>query len=97
MSIGERDEPASRVFKRQLPDVAIADYHLDTGDGIDVIGALREKFGTSLPAVLITADRSKDVRARAADADIRVLNKPLKPAALRALLSQWRRLDTAAE
>jgi signal transduction histidine kinase/CheY-like chemotaxis protein len=80
-----------------VPDVAIADYHLDTGDGIDVIGALREKFGTSLPAVLITADRSKDVRARAADADIRVLNKPLKPAALRALLSQWRRLDTAAE
>ena len=30
------------------------------------------------------------MRDRAAELDIRVLNKPLRPAALRALLSQWR-------
>jgi Na+/proline symporter/signal transduction histidine kinase len=80
-----------------VPDVLIADYHLDTSDGIAVVAALREKFGKALPAILITADRSTDVRDRAAAHDMRVLSKPLKPAALRALLSQWRRFETAAE
>jgi CheY-like chemotaxis protein len=80
-----------------VPDVIIADYHLDTSDGIDVVAALRERFGKVLPAILITADRSTSMRERAAAHDIRVLGKPIKPAALRALLSQWRRFETAAE
>ena len=67
-----------------------ADYHLDEGDGVDAIVALRWKFGPQLPAALITADRSEDMRQRAAEKDVAVLNKPLKPAALRALLAQWR-------
>ena len=33
----------------------------------------------------------------AAEKNIHVLNKPLKPAALRALLAQWRSLRAAAE
>ena len=72
------------------PDVIIADYHLDDSDGISAIGALREAYGADLPAILATADRSPEVRDLAASHDIRVLNKPLRPAALRALLSQWR-------
>jgi Na+/proline symporter/signal transduction histidine kinase/CheY-like chemotaxis protein len=80
-----------------VPDVVIADYHLDTEDGIDVIAALREHFGKVLPAILITADRSAEMRERASASEIRVLGKPLKPAALRALLSQWRMFEAAAE
>jgi Na+/proline symporter/signal transduction histidine kinase len=72
------------------PDVVIADYHLDEGDGIAAIEALRARGGREIPALLITADRSQIMRDRAAELDIRVLNKPLRPAALRALLSQWR-------
>ena len=41
-----------------------------------------------LPATLITADRSAAVRSAARSLDITVLNKPLKPAALRAFLTQ---------
>jgi CheY-like chemotaxis protein len=50
-----------------------------------------------LPAALITADRSPEVREAAHAAGIAVLNKPLKPAALRAVMSQWasRRLAAA--
>ena len=39
----------------------------------------------SVPAILITADRSPELKERALKAGIRVLHKPLKPAALRAL------------
>ena len=61
-----------------------------SGNGIEAIAALRWRFGADLPAILITADRSPVVREEARARDIQVLNKPLKPAALRALLAQWR-------
>lgn len=83
--------------QRARPDVLIADYHLDEGDGIEAIVALRWKVGGDLPAILLTADRSPAVRDQAAEKDIHVLNKPLKPAALRALLAQWRATRIAAE
>src|SRR5262245_12240418 len=70
------------------PNGLLVDYHLDHGNGIDAITELRRRFGADLPAILITADRSP--REDAALHDIRVLNKPVKPASLRALLAQWR-------
>jgi CheY-like chemotaxis protein len=76
--------------RRDRPDAIVADYHLDDGTGIDAIGALRAQFGSTLRAVLVTADRSQSVRDMAEGNDIVVLHKPLKPAALRALLAQWR-------
>ena len=79
------------------PDCIIADYHLDRGTGVAAIEALRRRNGGYLPAILITADRSVGVRDQAKAMQIDVLNKPVKPGALRALLSQWRRLRTAAE
>jgi CheY-like chemotaxis protein len=68
----------------------LVDYHLDKGNGIDAIGELRRRLGADLPAILITADRSPLVRDEARGRDIQVLNKPIKPAALRALMAQWR-------
>ena len=74
----------------------LVDYHLDDGNGIDAIVALRRHIGTHLPAILITADRSPHVREEARLRDVPVLNKPVKPAALRALLTQWRIQRVAA-
>ncbi|MEA2873690.1 MAG: hypothetical protein QOH67_3666 [Hyphomicrobiales bacterium] len=75
---------------KAAPSGLLVDYHLDSGNGIDAIAALRWRFGTDLPAILITADRSPQVREEARARDVQVLNKPLKPAALRALIAQWR-------
>jgi len=75
---------------KAVPSGLLVDYHLDSGNGIDAIAALRWRFGTDLPAILITADRSPQVREEARARDVQVLNKPLKPAALRALIAQWR-------
>jgi len=79
------------------PDVMLIDYHLDEGNGVDAIIRLRQEFGMDLPAVLITADRSPKVRDDARTINVAVLNKPVKPAALRAFLAQWRVARPAAE
>jgi Na+/proline symporter/signal transduction histidine kinase/CheY-like chemotaxis protein len=79
-----------------LPNGLLVDYHLDDGNGIEAIIALRRRYG-DLPAILITADRSPAVREQAREENVQVLHKPIKPAALRALLAQWRVLRVAAE
>ena len=70
------------------PDVILADYHLDNQNGLEVIASVRAATDHNLPATLITADRSAAVRSAARTLNITVLNKPLKPAALRAFLTQ---------
>ncbi len=79
------------------PDVIIADYHLDQGDGIEAIRALREDLGRDVPAILATADRSPEARGAAQRHEIVILNKPLKPAPLRAQLTRYGALREAAE
>lgn len=87
---------ARQLLARRVapPDVVLVDYHLDDGqDGLSVMAALREQWAMpTLPGILITADQSETVRERARTIGLRVLTKPLKPAALRALLG---RLATA--
>jgi signal transduction histidine kinase len=78
------------------PNGLLVDYHLDKGNGIEAIVELRRRFGADLPAILITADRSPYVRDEARRCDAPVLNKPIKPAALRALMAQWRVSRVAA-
>src|SRR4051812_18949528 len=94
----------ARVIAAADPDAAIAaietageritgllvDYHLDRGNGVAAIRDIRQRFGETIPAILITADRSPNVRVAAGQEKIAVLNKPVKPASLRALLGQWR-------
>ncbi len=83
--------------RRIVPDALIADYHLDKGTGLDAIDALRDSIGIAVPAVLITADHSQEVRNDAEAHETKILNKPVRPAALRALLRQWRFVQRAAE
>ena len=78
------------------PDGLLVDYHLDDGNGIAAIAELRRRFCADLTAILITADRSPHVREEARANSIQLLNKPIKPAALRALLTQWRMQRVAA-
>ncbi len=95
--------PAASTRQRSLlaqfgaPDVIIADYHLDEGNGVETVRALRENLGRMVPAILATADRSLEVRDEAARAEIVILNKPLKPAPLRAQLTRYSAMREAAE
>ena len=82
--------------EKTAPAGLLVDYHLDRGDGIAAIADLRRRYGSGLPAILVTADRTAAVREAANAQDIQLLNKPIKPAALRALLAQWRMQRVAA-
>jgi Na+/proline symporter/signal transduction histidine kinase/ActR/RegA family two-component response regulator len=79
------------------PDGLLVDYHLDGGNGVVAIAALRRRAGRDIPAILITADRSAAVRDEARAAGAHVLHKPIKPASLRALIAQWQVQRVAAE
>lgn len=82
-------EALQAVERDGLPDVILADYHLDEShNGIDLMNRLRARFGSRIPGILITADQSDIVRNEARSNGYRVLHKPLKPAALRALLNR---------
>jgi CheY-like chemotaxis protein/anti-sigma regulatory factor (Ser/Thr protein kinase) len=83
--------------QKTVPEAILADYHLDEGDGLEAIRSLRWKMQVDMPAVLLTADRTPAVRDAAAVMNVHLLNKPVKPAALRALLAQWRASRVAAE
>jgi CheY-like chemotaxis protein len=77
----------------ERPHAIIADYHLDDGTGIEAIATIRAFTGHTIPALLVTADRSPEVRAAAERDGVAIQNKPVRPAAMRAWLTQ---LSTAA-
>ena len=71
------------------PSLLLVDYHLDDElTGLDVISALREHAGERLPAVILTADYSNQVADLVHTAGHAMLRKPVKPAALRALINR---------
>jgi signal transduction histidine kinase len=69
------------------PDIILADYHLDADQcGLAAVDALRKTSGKTVPCIVITADRGVDVAESARQAGCELLLKPVKPAALRALM-----------
>jgi len=81
----------------QPPDIILADYHLDDGTGTGAIAALRAASRVQIPAIIITADHSAEVLREVRLKGHALLRKPLKAAALRALMHQltWRRAVAA--
>ena len=55
-------------------------------DGFALISILRREAQRMLPAALVTAERGEAVLQRAHELGYPVLNKPVAPAALRALV-----------
>jgi PAS domain S-box-containing protein len=82
------DLEARRLFHEHAPDVVLADYRLGEGscDGLELLQSLRLGGVVAVPGALITADYGVALAERARSLGYTVLRKPLKPAALRALL-----------
>ena len=71
------------------PDLLLADYHLDDGEsGLDVARRLHATWAREVPTVIVTADPTRTARDAAAAARFALLQKPVKPAALRALMQR---------
>ncbi|WP_339463476.1 hybrid sensor histidine kinase/response regulator [Pseudomonas sp. EA_105y_Pfl2_R69] len=71
------------------PQLALVDYHLDEGEtGTELMAWLRTRLGEPVPGVVISADGRPELIAQVHAAGLDFLAKPVKPAALRALLSR---------
>ena len=72
----------------EVPDVIVADLHLDNGEtGIEAVEEIRNAIKTSVPAIIVTADYSPKAASDAASFGHELLKKPIKPAEMRSLLS----------
>lgn len=71
-----------------VPDVIIADYHLNFENGVFAIEKIRWQIDRPIKAILATADRSEQVVKVCQAKDITLMYKPLKPAILRAILGR---------
>ncbi len=77
---------AEAAAGRRAPDLVLADYHLQSDvDGLD---ALHRLCVNGTPGALVTADSSVQLAERARALGYPVLRKPVRPAALRALIGQ---------
>ncbi|QFU00594.1 Virulence sensor protein BvgS precursor [Halomonas sp. THAF5a] len=71
------------------PDAILADYHLDNEvTGLMALEALGERLEKDVPGIVITADRTEEVAEEIKRAGYQLLLKPVRPAALRALLTR---------
>jgi PAS domain S-box-containing protein len=90
LAVGDRDSALRCVRERDAaPDLLLVDYHLD-GDvsGISVADELQSFWSETVPGIIITADHTQNAKRAAAVQGYQVLPKPLKPAALRALMNR---------
>ena len=70
------------------PQLVLLDVHLGSHYGPDVYAELCERWGSSPPVILLTAERDSTLRRQAAERGWGFLAKPVRPPALRALMSQ---------
>ncbi|VEF10064.1 sensory box histidine kinase/response regulator [Pseudomonas fluorescens] len=85
-----REECAALLSDGVRPQLALVDYHLDHGDtGTELMAWLRTTIGEPVPGVVISADGRPETVAQVHAAGLDYLAKPVKPAALRALLSRY--------
>ena len=75
---------------------AFAIPHISTGDMFRAAIKEGTALGREVPALLVTADRTPDVRAEAERDNILVQNKPVRPASMRAWLTQFSALQREA-
>ncbi|WP_119681158.1 hybrid sensor histidine kinase/response regulator [Indioceanicola profundi] len=70
-----------------VPDAVLLDFHLGPErNGLDVLRELAPLWPAPVPAAILTADRTAAVRDMVRAADLPLLQKPVRPAALRRLL-----------
>jgi CheY-like chemotaxis protein/anti-sigma regulatory factor (Ser/Thr protein kinase) len=87
LSVDEvRDQIDGTAFE---PDIILADFHLgETYTGLMALHDLQPLWSRPVPAVIITADRTDRVSEEIAAQGAQLLTKPIKPAALRAMINK---------
>jgi CheY-like chemotaxis protein len=78
---------ALALAEASRPSRLIVDFQLhDAMDGIELAERLLERWG-AIPVLLLTAEGGDALRQRARESGFTLVNKPVRPAALRAWLA----------
>lgn len=86
---GEAEARSACERAGRIPDLLLIDYQLDDGlNGVTVTQALWAAWGSRIPGIVMTADHTPQAKNDAQAQDLPLLPKPVKPAALRALMSR---------
>ncbi|MBD1586511.1 hybrid sensor histidine kinase/response regulator [Pseudomonas typographi] len=87
----DRHECGQALSQGLQPQWVLVDYHLDHGDtGPQLVAWLRARLQAPIAGVVISADARSETVARVQAMGLDYLPKPVKPAALRALLNRQR-------
>ncbi|MDY6815085.1 MAG: PAS domain-containing hybrid sensor histidine kinase/response regulator [Pseudomonadota bacterium] len=82
-------EDALEKLEGHQPDIILADYQLDDNrNGLDAMDSLRTTISEDVPGILITGYMAPEVREDAIKRGYQILYKPVKPAALRAMVNK---------
>lgn len=96
--IAQNGNAAKKLAKQHSPQIVLMDYQLGNNEnGLELIEEMRQMLDIVFPACLVTAVRDNELIAKCKEHGVHFMNKPLKPAKLRALLqSMTRYIDEAA-
>ncbi|MCP1603173.1 PAS domain S-box-containing protein [Pseudomonas citronellolis] len=68
-------------------DLLIADYHLDDGcNGVDAVASINARRGAPLPALMITANYSNELKQQVRELGHTLMHKPVRPMKLKTAL-----------
>ncbi|MCP1200824.1 ATP-binding protein [Notoacmeibacter sp. MSK16QG-6] len=89
IAVSSLDETMRLVLDRKtVPDLIIADQNLDDGDlGTSAVAAIRALTKRRIPALIVSANASRELEYLADQMKMEMMQKPVKPAQLRALMS----------
>jgi CheY-like chemotaxis protein len=90
LTASNRAECNTILAQGVVPDIALVDFHLDAGDtGIALMTWLRKQLNSDVPGIVISADARPELANQISAAGLSFLAKPVKPAALRALINSY--------
>ena len=90
LTASNRAECSTLLAQGVVPDIALVDFHLDAGDtGIALMAWLRQHVNAPIPGIVISADARPELVSQIHAAGLSFLAKPVKPAALRALINRY--------
>ncbi|HTN33477.1 MAG TPA: PAS domain-containing hybrid sensor histidine kinase/response regulator, partial [Marinobacter sp.] len=82
-------DDALQKLNGSQPDIILADYQLDDNkNGLDAMDSIRSELNDDIPGILVTGYMGPEVREDCINRGYQILYKPVKPAALRALVNK---------
>ncbi|MEZ5497073.1 MAG: ATP-binding protein [Gammaproteobacteria bacterium] len=70
------------------PEILLVDYHLDNETGLQLIEDVFKKYQFQCPVIVITANRTEELKAEIEQGNFYLLNKPIRPAVLRSIINK---------